>query len=142
VKYRISLREANGDSVTLSDLALRESNRLFEEHFHHPPEYLGGSLIEDNRRAFQHAYLDHVDARVAETGLDAAQVPSDQMESIKQAAAKVAVGSTPYGAARVRQKYGDFEVTMSGEDVIEHGTPQRIRIVPLLIDVVARPTRS
>jgi hypothetical protein len=109
-------------SISLTDLAIKEGNRLFEARFGHAPTELRGTLIEDNRTIFQKAYLAELDAKVA-----------------PDLAAKNAIKKTPFGIARVRAEYDQIEV-LPFKDMrkIVYGDPPTMREVPYTIEAIAR----
>lgn len=109
-------------SISLTDLAIKEGNRLFEARFGHAPTELRGTLIEDNRIIFQKAYLAELDAKVA-----------------PDLAAKNAIKKTPFGEARIRAEYDQIEV-LPFKDMrkIVYGDPPTMREVPYTIEAIAR----
>ena len=115
------------DEGRLTDLAIRAVSDRYRGTFGSDPDNLDGSLAFDNKALFQRAYAEivHASPKIA-----------------PEVAALAAIKRTPFGEARVRAKYDQFEVRTAGTESIVIGDPPRVQEVPANITVNARRKKS
>jgi hypothetical protein len=118
VEWRVTLHKG-GEPIKLTDFAIDEASRRFEQRFGHPPRTLSGDLAFENKLIFQKAYIAEIE-----------RMRTKHQMVDKKSAAEAALKQTPFYAARIKRNYDVTLDPIKSWEQIPYGDPPVLRDAP------------